>query len=278
MSDPGPTWPTDPAGEPLRNTALVEAMEAVARDDRPQARALLFQLLLESTVVVATQDAGPPGTRTMAQGEHLQLITATDDEGLVVPMFTSTDALLRWIPAGSPYIALPASALAEMVASGPPARIVVDPGSQTWGIITEHEVEALARGRLPVTDTATSAAGVQTEVVATETKVRIGQPAEGPPPEVVDALGAALAAQDAIDAGYLALMQVGEQEPEVVVGIHLLPATDSATGDAAVHAVMARIADVHPYVQQLRFLHLEDDLRDTLAAGAGIELFVRPGS
>lgn len=278
MSDPGSAGPTDAAGEPLRNTALVEAMDAVARDDRPEARAMLFQLLLESTVVVATSEAGPPGTRTTEAGEHLSLITGSDEDGPVVPMFTSVDALLRWMPGGSPYAALPASALAQMVASQPPARIVVDPGSPTWGIITQQEVEALARGRLPVTDAASVAAGVQTEVIATEMTMRVGLPAQGPPAEVVQALAAALAAQPAADAGYLALMQVGEQQPEVVVGIHLDAATDASQVDGIVHAVMAQVAQVHPYVRELRYLRLEDDLRDMLAAGSGIELFVRRGS
>src|ERR1700753_2823732 len=101
----------DGAGEPLRNHALVEAMRAVSVQDTPGRRALLFRLLLESTVVVATPEmSGEPGMRTAEAGERLSLFTFRDGDETVLPVFTTAAAVLAWRPGRTAITALPARA------------------------------------------------------------------------------------------------------------------------------------------------------------------------
>lgn len=91
----------DDTGEPLRNQALVEAMRAVSVDDTPARRALLFQLLLDSRLIVVTPSRPDrPGSRTATGGEHLDLVTLADADGSVLPVFTSPEAVVAWRPEG----------------------------------------------------------------------------------------------------------------------------------------------------------------------------------
>jgi type III secretion system (T3SS) SseB-like protein len=77
----------------------VDAMRAVSVSETFQRRALLFQLLLESTLIVATPaPAAEPGTRTARPGESLNLVTLQDADGTVLPVFTSTAALAGVVP------------------------------------------------------------------------------------------------------------------------------------------------------------------------------------
>ena len=142
-------------------------MRAVSVQDTPGRRALLFRLLLESTVVVATPEmSGKPGLRTTEAGEHLSLVTFRDGDETVLPVFTTAAAVLAWRPGRTAITALPARALLEMALSAGTDRIVIDPGSPTYGYLTRGDIAALARGRLPL--------GSAGEVVPEQTQVRIG--------------------------------------------------------------------------------------------------------
>jgi len=97
----------------VTNDALLDAIRAVQREDTPPRRTLLYQLLLDSTLLVPMQpgkDAGPPTIRG-----------ASDEHGSWFPAFTSLDAMRRCPKA-------PVSALPRLHAmcSSPPSRV-------TWG-------------------------------------------------------------------------------------------------------------------------------------------------
>ena len=130
-------FPTDHAGDELQNRALVDAMRAVSVDDTAATRAVLFQLLLDShLVVLSPSEPAEHRTWTAEKGDTLQLVTFSDDEGTVLPVFTSVDALLRFRPDGGGYVALPASALFQMADAGGTGRLRSIPGRQPAG--TSH--------------------------------------------------------------------------------------------------------------------------------------------
>jgi SseB protein N-terminal domain/SseB protein C-terminal domain len=206
------TGPTDTEGEPLSNAGVVEAMKNVSEDDRPETRAMLFQLLLDTTLLVVTP-AVPKrsGERTLRAAEHLNLVTLKDDEGSVLPVFTSVEAVSKWLTDSAGYIAVPSRALFELVATSDTNRVLIDPGSPTWGSVTRYEIEQLARGRLPL--------GKAGDVVAESTEVRIGKPATPPPPSALDALRTQLAQVPSVLRAWYFMMQQGQQAPELMIAI-----------------------------------------------------------
>ena len=264
--DPDPErspFPHDASGEELRNSALVEAMRNVSVSDTPETRAMLYQLLLDSTLVVATPPtATVPTTWTAQAGDKLALVTTQDENGTVLPVFTSVDTLLAWTREPAVYAALPAQGLFEMAVAGGTKTISIDPGSPTRGFMTSREIEALARGRLPLGTT---------EVVAAATRVRIGRPAQLPAPDVVDAVKGAVRASGRVDGAWLYLMQQGVSEPEVVIGLRLVPATDG-DADAVVRSIVDEAVRRSAGAKGLLFIRAETELAATLASGAGIDL------
>lgn len=264
-----PPYPVDGAGEPLRNTAIVEAMRQVALDDQPETRSMLFQLLLDSTLIAVTPDTPPEPSRHVAkEGETISLVTGQGPDGTILPVFTSPDTVLEWRPEGAGYVALPARALFEMAVGAGTATIHLDPGSATHGIVTRTEIESLARGRLPLG---------KTEVIAEATTVQIGRPATPPPPDVLDALRAAFGADGRVERAWLYLMAQGDQPAEVVVAVRFVAGidTDPARAQEAMRAVIddagARSEGVRPFL----FVHPEHDLEASLAAGGGVEVYRR---
>lgn len=255
--------------EPPQNRAIVEAMNNVAVHDAPERRALLFQLLLDATLIVATPEApDQPGvSRTAQPGEHLTLVTLPDEDGLVLPVFTSDESLSAWRPGVGGYVEMQGRDLFQLAAAGGTDVIVLDPGSATGGTILRHELEALSKGRLPL--------GKQ-EVFSESTEVRIGQPAELPPAELLEALRAALAETPLALRAFLFLMRQGDAAPEMCVGVVL---DDAAVGDAeraAMRAIVDGAGNRSPDAGWLAFLNVTDgDWLEDLTAGAGVEIYRR---
>jgi hypothetical protein len=244
-------------------------MRQVALDDSPETRSMLFQLLLDSTLVVATPDAPDQPRRFVAeQGQTLSLVTGQGPDGTILPVFTSPATLLAWRPEGAGYAALPARALFQMAAHAGTGSIHLDVGSDTHGIVTRSEIESLARGRLPLGPT---------EVIAETTSVRIGQPATPPPPEAMDALRAACGADGRVERAWVYLMAQDDQSPELVVAVRFVAGVDGDP-DRAQEAMRAVIEDagtrsevVRPYL----FVHPDHDLEVALDGGSGLPVYRR---
>jgi len=260
--------PTDETGQPLRNQALVEAMKAVSISDTPERRALLFQLLLESTLIVATPDRpDEPRMRTAGPGEHMNLVTLRDADGTVLPVFTSTAAVLAWRPDGTGIVALPARALLEMALAAGTGKIAVNPGSPTFGYVTRYEIEALARGRMPL--------GSAGDVVAQPTEVRIGIPQTPPDPATLNALRKALTAQPVAERAWYYLMQQGQSQPELCVALQLVSGVAQDAERSAMRSVVERAGAESQEARSLLFMVADDHLRASLEAGAGQLFFQR---
>lgn len=263
----------DEAGTPERggaqpeNRALVEAMDAVAAHDTPERRALLFRLLLSSTVLAITPDQpAEPRTFTLTQNVPLRLLTFTDADGIALPVFTDPDAVLRAFPEGAGYVGLPARTLFQMAVDNRTAKIAVNPGSPTGGYLTRTEFEALAHGRLPIGGS---------EVVAEPTPVRIGQPQTPPPPEVVAVLREAMTGEPLVERAWYFLLQQEEQRPELSIAVQLSDGVPPEEERQAVRGILSfageRSSAVHGYLFQVA----DTDLQRTLASGAGVEFYRR---
>lgn len=246
---------------------IERAMERVAAADNAETRAALFKALLNTTLVAATPTA-PSEERswTASEGEHIDLVTLESDEGPVMPIFTRLEKLLEWEPTGSGYVALPSRALFEMAAASGTGRLEINPGSATRGTIVRRELDALARGRMPLGET---------EVVATGTEVRIGRPAQPPPAEVVAAVRRAVASEERAVAAWLFLQQEGANAPELVIGIELAEGVAGDAERAAIRAIVEGAGARSPGAQELVFMRVEEDWRNDLANGAGELVFAR---
>jgi len=255
------TEPTDASGGPLRNGALVEAMRNVSVSDTPDTRALLFRLLLETSLLAVTPEL-PATSRawTASAGETLNLVTLREGEATVLPLFTSAAAVTRWRPRGAGYVALASTAIFEMAAVHGTDKIVLDEGSPISGYLTRYEIEQLARGRLPLGPTG---------VVAEPTQVRIGRPQVPPSEELLTALREQLDAVPAAVRAWYFLMQQGVQAPEHVIAIQLQAGVE---GDEA-HRVIRKIVDGagarSDAVRHLSVMVPDPHLLTTLASGSG---------
>jgi hypothetical protein len=259
---------TEVSGEPLKNTALVEAMRNVSVDDNPGTRGLLFQLLLESQLVVLTPARSESfGPRTMEAGETLSLVTLADDDGTVLPVFTSADAVLRWRAEETGVVALPSRALFEMATSNGTNKIALDPGSPTNGVLTRYEIEQLARGRLPLGD-----AG---DVVAEHTEVRIGRPAVPPASETLEALRHEMRARPFVEEAWYFLMQQGDLAPEMCIAVQFASASGREELGPAMREIIDGAARYSEEVKHLSFIEADASWRTSLSSGSGEAFFNR---
>jgi hypothetical protein len=257
---------SDSTGQPLENTAIVEAMHNVALHDGEDTRALLYQLLLESTLVVATPDAPETASvHTAGAGENITLSTMQEGDDIVLPVFTSVRTLLEWRPEGGGYAAMPAQAIFEMVAGGQ-GTIALDPASPTHGTVTRNEIAALARRRLPLGGA---------EVITEPTAVMIGHPAQPPPESTLAAVTDAVAAEPTATDAWLYLMQQGTGPGQMMIAVQLRPEVQGDDERAAMRRIIDAAGSRDEGVRELAFLRPHPDLAASLADGAGRTLFHR---
>jgi len=265
QAPPGPA-----AADPVRldNSALVDAMAAVAKNDCEQSRATLFELLLEATLIVSTPDSPPDeGSRRAGTDERMKVAMLQGEGGVVLPVFTSVATLLDWRPEGGTYTALAATALLRMALNMPDGTIVVDPGSATQGTLTGYEIATLASGRLPLGGSEVAPAGTQ---------VRIGPPSAPPPDEVVHAIRDALAAEPGAHAAWLFLQQQEGCAAELVIGVELSAGIEGEAEATTMRRLVDRAGARCAGVASLAFMVVREDagMRQAIVAG-GEEIFRR---
>ncbi len=244
------------------SSEVERAMERVAAEDNADTRSALYNALLNTTLVAETASApAEEGSRTPDEGETITFVMVASDEGDVLPVFTSVDRLLEFRPQGTGYVALPSRALFEMAVASGTASLVVNPASATGGEIFRHELKALAQGRLPLGET---------EVVPEGTDLRIGQPAQPPPDDVVVAVRRAVAAEERAVEAWLFLIQEGANASELAIGIVLAEGLEDDAGNEAMRAIADGAG-----ADDLVFMRVDGGLRSTLANGAGDLIFER---
>lgn len=74
---------------------------------------------------------------------EIGIVSTTDAQGrAALPVFTSEQALLEWLPDGSPWIALDGDVVLGMFVDGPWKTLVVDPGAPGF-VLTRDEARGL---------------------------------------------------------------------------------------------------------------------------------------
>lgn len=233
---------SSPGQPPIENSALVAAMRAVAQEDSPANRRVLYKSMLQAWFLVPARE-GPeihqPGfhewkddTGELFQFEH-------DSEGVaVLPVFTDEEALRNWNKT-LPWIAVPGSALFPAVAVSQAEEIVInpyepaDPGSKMirpGGRVTRCELEALAHGVIPQESQAPGA-GAQPVLLAT--------PKDMPPPELFQAITAAAERLPAVYGLYFSQVMQSNGDSQGVVAVEFVP----GSGDKLEQLALARLGE-----------------------------------
>lgn len=116
---------------------------AAARND-PSAEAAFRETLLRSEVLVP-QDGPPPAVDqlvTAPEGSEIELPVLQGGDRSFVPVFTSMEQLLKFVPAGTGYIQLEMSALVRMWP--PDCWMAINPKGDLGTALSPKQVEALS--------------------------------------------------------------------------------------------------------------------------------------
>ena len=176
------------------NSPLPAAMLAVAHDDSPQNRQMLYQSMLQTWFVVPTKEAVPdqPGFLAVPANVADSLSLEHDSNGQPVAVaFTDEEALRNWQKT-IPWIALQATAFFQAVAGTEAEEIVINPYEpenpeskmiRPGGIVKRWEFEELAEGRIPPIQ-----ADDEAETQSAPQSVLVTTPKEMPAPEMFNAI------------------------------------------------------------------------------------------
>jgi SseB protein N-terminal domain/SseB protein C-terminal domain len=239
-----PSSPTksssSPGRPPVENSALVKAMRAVAQEDSPANRRVLYKCMVQAWFLVPAREGSElhqPGFHEWQDGSGELFQLEHDSEGVPVqPVFTDEEALRNWNKT-LPWIAVPGTALFPAVAASQAEEIVInpyepaDPGSRMirpGGRVTRCELEALARGGIPQESQAPSE-DVQPVLLAT--------PKDMPPPELLQALAAAARRLPAVSGLYFSQVMQSNGGSQGVVAVEFAP----GSGDELEQSALARL-------------------------------------
>jgi hypothetical protein len=228
------------------NSPLPAAMLAVAKDDSPQNRQILYQSMLASWFVVPTREAPPekPGFHTTPTNIADSFSLEHDSEGqLVAVAFTDEEALRNWNKS-IPWIALQGTALFQAAVSTEAEKIVINPYEpanpeskmiRPGGIVTRWEFETLAEGKIP-------------EKGSTEEpkSVLVTMPKQMPTPEVFNAMGAAASKFADVVAMYFAQVTYPDGEPHWTIAVEFAAGTSVKQVKHAMAALVKAARQVVP--------------------------------
>lgn len=239
-------------------------MRSVVEDDTSDHRRALFDLLLSSTLLAVTPDvARLPGA---PEGQS-SLTTLESEDGPVLPVFTNVEAIRAWRQTGYRPVALPGRTLFQTAARYKTAKVEVNPGSVPRGWISRAEIEALAQGRIPV-----GPVRQRTEPI----RDKVQRPAVRPPEALIEAARRALQSHPETVAAWLFAMLVGDGPAQLTVGVELVGGLDEAASCAAIQRIVEETWARSSDAEQLKFIPVNNALREMLVSGAGEVIFERP--
>lgn len=210
------------------NSPLPAAMLAVAHDDSPQNRQILYQSMLASWFVVPTREAphDKPGFSAVPANVADSFSLEHNSAGqLVAVAFTDEEALCNWNKS-IPWIALQGTAFFQAVASTEAEEIVINPYEpenpeskmiRPGGIVRRWEFEELAEGKIPEKGS--------TEKVVEPQSVLVTMPKQMPAPEVFNAIGAAASKFVDVVAMYFAQVTYPDGEPHWTIAVEFAAGT-----------------------------------------------------
>lgn len=209
------------------NSPLPAAMLAVAHEDSPQNRRILYQSMLDTWFVVPTRKTAPdkPGFAAVP-GNIADSFSLEHDSGgqLVAVAFTDEEALRNW-NVSIPWIALQGTAFFQAIANTGAEEIVINPyepanpGSKMirpGGRVTRWEFEELAAGRIPEQDSTAEAVESQSVLVT--------MPKQMPTPEMFNAIGEVAGSFPEIVGLYFVQVIYPDGEPHWTVAVEFAAA------------------------------------------------------
>lgn len=211
---------------------------------------------MDRELLVPTPDTGRElGVGVLEHDEEMALVVVRDDEGrIVLPAFTSEDALNRWSPEGSYYIGLKAKVLVELLAKSEWDRMVVDGADATAFAITRSDARRLA--------------GVTRRWIPEGSSMRIGHAAKPPPGELVEALVRACERERLVLEAYLYQFQVVDMDerPYLTVGLRLRPSADVTDTERVSRSIANQIVPARWGYEFIDIHFLDGDLLDMVQA------------
>src|SRR5258708_29141016 len=140
----------------LNNARLVHAMQAVAMQDDPDTCRELYTAMLDSILLVPTNEQVAPGIRDIQPGEEIAFITLEVPGGkLAWPFFTHRKALLAW-QSDSKFYGLQAHTIFQLARQYGIDSILINPAGPVGGQVVQWEIAALADGTIPVNNAVTA--------------------------------------------------------------------------------------------------------------------------
>ena len=241
----------------LANPDLSVAIKSVAADNTPESRAVLYQTLLQSTLILPT-----PESEDLSQVEDPQFLTEdealtfmtyeNDAGGIVMIAFTDEDAALTWEPEGLPYIGLRGLDLILIAAENQVAEIAINPASPEGYRMQQDEIAALAEGESPASETAPPV------VTAPGTTVLVGPPDEKPPRSWREALTEILTHYPSVESAYLFQLHVPPQGGRNVIGLVLYEGMSAAAQERMMDTMLSEFEGNLPTGQALEFVLIDD--------------------
>ena len=225
--------------------------------------------ILGSMVLVPTpDDPTEAGRWTPIELDVVSVPMIEDDLGLVMPGFTSLEALARWRPEGGTCVEREATWLLGVASADETGRVAIDPGSDDEVLLEAWEIASLLAGVVPGEEAAAPAGS------DAGPSVLIATPAEGLAAPVQAAVVAVLSGEPLVASARLLLVDDDGQGPHPVVMVDLGDLTDPAEVDATMQRVVARIAASTDDAAGLRFAVVDDQWRSAYEGG-GLALFSR---
>lgn len=261
----------DPSSTPA-NQALRSLLAGHAQDPTIESRGRALAALLDAELLLVTPDApAEPGTAEVVAVDVLSMVMADDGEGhAVVPAFTGLDAALAWQPDGVVCAARPALELLRIAAADTEGMVGIDLGSPGELVLVPQEIAALAEGWVPGAEAAGDG-----DPTGGGGQILVATPTDPLPPQVADAVRAAVDAEPhVVRAALFLIEQPGRDDPRTVV-ITFAPDVDQAL---VVPEVMGRVVQAvaagTDAAAGLTFVVATPEWGTTFDEG-GIELFSR---
>jgi hypothetical protein len=265
------------------NLALVQAMNKVALNDRPENRKELYAALLGSMLFVRVPEipAGlNPGLQTTKSGMQIHLISTLDrNQVRVTASFTDLEALRNWDP-NTPYLGIKAQDLFRLVMATDIQEIAINPFDpagkmiRPGGRVTRHEIELLSEGVIPSHIGLANPRFQQFQMKANE-KVFIGIPAHPPSSAVEGRLTNRANSLPSIAELYVFQMATQAGSSHTVIGIVLSKELAQDEKDEIVKSMGASVQPELKSDQSMDFMFLRGSIRDQVKA-LGTLIFRRP--
>jgi len=245
------------------NPALERAMHELARSDNGETRAALYKAILASTFILQGTVTGGEERdgKTIADGgTRVAFRTVEHPPGnVVLPVFTSVEALSAWARPGGQWIGMGAQAVFQSIAAGNIAEVRVNPFrpgqaiSRPGGAITRREFLSLAQGLLPEAQFSDNTTQMK---VAAGQRVLIGTPANMPPAAFLKKVTDYFQPMAEVRGAYLFQMAHGNMTSRVI-GLHFASRPDEQRMQEIMRGVGETIRGELPTEEAMDFLPLE---------------------